>query len=40
MHAATRIAENNKNGLENLCNYVARPPLAAGSLQRISDDQY
>jgi hypothetical protein len=23
-----------------LCNYVARPPLAAGSLQKISDDEY
>jgi hypothetical protein len=40
LHAATRIAGGNKQGLENLCNYVARPPLAAGSLQRISDDEY
>ena len=40
LHAATRIAAGNKQGLENLCNYMARPPLAARSLQRISDDEY
>ena len=40
LHAATRIDAGNKVGLERLCNYVARPPLAAGSLQRISDEEY
>jgi hypothetical protein len=40
LHAATRIAAGNKAGLERLCNYVARPPLAAGSLQQISEDEY
>ena len=40
LHAATRIAGANKDGLERLCNYVARPPLAAGSLKRISDEKY
>ncbi|MBN2527265.1 MAG: transposase [Deltaproteobacteria bacterium] len=40
LHAARQIAAGNKHGLENLCNYVARPPLAAGSLQRISDEKY
>ena len=38
LHAATRIDAENKEGLERLCRYVARPPLAAGSLTRISDD--
>ena len=40
LHAARRIAAGNRQGLESLCNYVARPPLAAGSLQRISDEEY
>jgi hypothetical protein len=40
LHAATRIASGNKDGLERLCNYVSRPPLAAGSLQWISDEEY
>jgi hypothetical protein len=40
LHAATRIAAGNKHGLENPCSYVARPPLVAGSLQRISNEEY
>ncbi len=40
LHAATRIPTGNKAGLERLCNYVARPPLAAGSLKRLSKDEY
>jgi hypothetical protein len=40
LHAATRIAAGNKAGLERLCNYVSRPPLAQGSLQRISAEEY
>jgi len=40
LHAATRIAGGNKVGLERLCNYVSRPPLAQGSLQKISEDEY
>lgn len=39
LHAATRIAPGNKAGLERLCNYVSRPPLAQGSLQQISDEE-
>jgi Transposase zinc-binding domain/Putative transposase len=35
LHAATRIAGGNKDGLERLCKYVSRPPLAHGSLQII-----
>jgi len=38
LHAATRIDAENKEGLERLCRYVARPPMAAGSLTRISED--
>ena len=40
LHAATRIAPGNKTGLERLCNYVSRPPLAQGSLQKLSEDEY
>ena len=29
---------SDKDGLERLCRYVARPPLAAGSLKQHSDD--
>jgi hypothetical protein len=35
LHAATRIAGGDKAGLERLCKYVSRPPLAHGSLQVI-----
>jgi len=40
LHAATRIVPGNKDGLERLCKYVSRPPLAHGSLQQLSDDEY
>ena len=40
LHAATRIAPGNKAGLERLCKYVSRPPLAHGSLQQLSEDEY
>ncbi len=39
LHAATRIDANDKAGLERLCRYVARPPLAAGRLEQHSDDK-
>jgi len=38
LHAATRIEAGDKAGLERLCNYVSRPPLAQGSLQKLSDE--
>ncbi len=38
LHAATRIQAGDTDALERLCRYVARPPLAAGSLTRISED--
>ncbi len=40
LHAATRIEAGDKAGLERLCNYVSRPPLAQGSLKQISEDEY
>jgi hypothetical protein len=38
LHAATRIAADNRQGLEQLCRYVARPALAAGRLRIIDPD--
>ncbi len=38
LHAATRIAGPDRQGLERLCRYVARPALASGRL-RILDSQ-
>ena len=38
LHAATRISANNRQGLEQLCRYVARPALAAGRLRIIDTD--
>ena len=38
LHAATRIAGLDRQGLERLCRYVARPALASGRL-RILDSQ-
>ncbi|MCU0663003.1 MAG: transposase [Myxococcota bacterium] len=39
LHVATRIAADDKPGLERLCRYVARPPLAAGRLEQQGDDK-
>ena len=35
LHAARRIAGPDRRGLERLCRYVARPPLASGRLRII-----
>jgi Putative transposase len=40
LHAARRIEAYDRNGLEQLCSYVTRPPLAAGSLEKVGDDRY
>ena len=40
LHAARRIEAHDRDGLEQLCSYVTRPPLAAGSLEKIGDDKY
>ncbi len=36
LHAATRIAGPDRRGLERLCRYVARPPLASGVWRGVS----
>ena len=38
LHAATRIAAENRSRLEQLCHYVMRPPLATGRLRRLDAD--
>jgi len=38
LHAATTVAAGDSAALERLCKYVARPPLAAGRLTKISDE--
>jgi len=40
LHAARRVEAEDRAGLEQLCSYVTRPPLAAGSLEKVADDKY
>jgi len=40
LHAARTISAEDRAGLESLCSYVTRPPLAAGSLEKVADDKY
>ena len=40
LHAARRVAADDREGLLQLCSYVTRPPLAAGSLEKVGDDRY
>jgi len=37
LHAGTRVHENDRDGLERLCRYAARPPLALERLSRSTD---
>ena len=39
LHAATRIAGPDRRGLERLCRYVARPPLASGRLRLLASQR-
>ena len=39
LHAARRIAGPDRRGLERLCRYVARPPLASGRLRIIASQR-
>jgi hypothetical protein len=39
LHAARRVEANDRNRLEQLCRYVARPPLSSERLERLSDDK-
>jgi len=34
------VEAHDRAGLEQLCSYVTRPPLAAGSLEKVADDKY
>ena len=38
LHAATRIAANDRHRLERLCRYVIRPPLASGRLTVVDSE--
>lgn len=40
LHAARTIRADDRAGLESLCSYVTRPPLAAGSLEKVSEDKF
>jgi hypothetical protein len=37
LHAATKILPSDREGMERLCRYVSRPPLAHGRLQKLDD---
>jgi hypothetical protein len=37
LHAATKVAANDKKGRENLCKYILRPPLANDRLKILDD---
>jgi hypothetical protein len=40
LHADTHVAENDRQGLERLCRYGARGPLAEERLSRAEDGRY
>jgi hypothetical protein len=37
LHAAVRVAANNRDGLEHLARYLARPPIATDRLSQLAD---
>ena len=39
LHAATTVADHDRAGLERLCRYVNRPPLAYGRLQQLDPER-
>ena len=39
LHAATTVSAHDRAGLERLCRYVNRPPLAYGRLQRLDAER-
>jgi hypothetical protein len=39
LHAATRVEGEDRARLEQLCRYMARPPLSSERLTKISDDK-
>jgi hypothetical protein len=40
LHCGVRLHENDRAGIERLCRYGARGPLAKGRLQKVGDDKY
>ncbi len=39
LHAATTVAAHDREGLERLCRYANRPPLAYGRLQQLDPER-
>jgi hypothetical protein len=37
VHANVRVGANDRDGLEHLCRYLARPPIANDRLQELPD---
>jgi len=37
LHANVRVAANDREGLEHLCKYLARPPIASERLAQLPD---
>jgi len=37
VHANVRVGSNARDGLEHLCRYLARPPIANDRLQELPD---
>ena len=37
VHANVSLAAHDRSGLERLCRYILRPPLAAGRIERLTD---
>jgi hypothetical protein len=37
LQAATRVAANDREGLERMCRYLARPPIATDRLSQLND---
>ena len=40
MHAATRVKAHQRGRLEQLCRYIARPPLAQERLKQVDKDTF
>lgn len=40
LQAATRVHQNDRQGLESLCRYGAKPPIVASRLKKLEDGNY
>ncbi len=38
LHAGVSFRASDRTGLERLCRYVLRPPVATGRVERLDDD--